>query len=127
MRTNYIHHVPGRLRVRTSLLKGQDDRAARLQLAVSQLEGVKAAEVNTVTGSLKLHYDPKQTTCVQLLDHLRACGYLSVTDQPVAHAQAYKLAPAASTALNRAAKVAAVCILEKAVQHSVSLLFAAVL
>lgn len=66
----------------TGLLRPQENRAARLRLAVSQLPGVQKAEANTVTGSLKLHYDAKQTTCLQLLDYLRAFGYVTATDQP---------------------------------------------
>jgi cation transport ATPase len=125
MVTNYIHHVPGRLRVRTPLLKGQAQRATQVQKTLAQLHGVRSAEVNPVTGSIKVHYDAGQTTHRPLLDHLRLCGYLSATDQPVPYTPTYKLRWASATSVDRVAKVAGAYLLEKAVERSILLLLAA--
>ncbi|AGA91598.1 hypothetical protein Thimo_2902 [Thioflavicoccus mobilis 8321] len=70
----YIHHVPGRLRVRTQALRckpGQIDEAVH---RLTALEGVQAAAVNRHAGSITVHYDPKRHGHEELLDVLRDLG-----------------------------------------------------
>lgn len=50
--SRYIHHVPGRLRVKSTGLKRNEAEAARIVAHMQHLHGVASAEVNTVTGSL---------------------------------------------------------------------------
>ncbi len=109
------------------MLKGQSIRAAQVQKKLAELPGVSSAEANPVTGSLIVHYDPQQTSHAPLLDNLRQWGYLSSTDQPVSCAPAFRLGPVAAVSLDRVAKVAGACLVEKAVEHSILLLLAAVL
>lgn len=56
----YFHHVPGRLRTRLSRLKHNPARAAELQSALQGLQGVHEVQVNLVTGSLLVTYDPRR-------------------------------------------------------------------
>jgi hypothetical protein len=56
--SHYVHHVPGRLRVKTPALKRSPARAERVCAAVTALQGVSSAEANPVTGSLVVTYDP---------------------------------------------------------------------
>lgn len=56
-RVPYTHHIPGRLRVRTTALK--HDAAHRLEFRewLESVPGVTSVEMNAVTGSALIHYD----------------------------------------------------------------------
>jgi Heavy metal associated domain 2 len=73
----YIHHVPGRLRLQTSRLKG-DRRAAELALGKAiAITGVSEARVSAVTGSLLITYDKQKLTPAVLWQSLCKSGIVS--------------------------------------------------
>jgi hypothetical protein len=68
----YLHHVPGRLRLRIRRLRG-DRRATRLACdAAAEIPGVREASANAATGSLIIEYDRKRLTPTALWDALCA-------------------------------------------------------
>lgn len=71
---HYIHHVPGRLRLRIPSLKGSAERAERLAAQIEQCAGVDGVRANAVTGSLLIHYDSKAFDSEALFELLRAQG-----------------------------------------------------
>jgi hypothetical protein len=73
----YFHHVPGRLRVRSSLVKGNERQASSAKAWLHSLPGVLSAEANTLTGSLTLRYDTSLTHGDTLLAALKQAGYVS--------------------------------------------------
>jgi copper chaperone CopZ len=68
---HYLHHVPGRLRVRSTTIKRDERMARRVYETLSALQGVNNVEVSTVTGSIKITYDLHYIDHEDLLDHLR--------------------------------------------------------
>jgi allophanate hydrolase subunit 1 len=74
--SRYIHHVPGRLRVKSPGLKRNEPEAARAVARMQQVHGVVCAEANTVTGSLLIHYDTQRVAAQTLLDTLRSLGHV---------------------------------------------------
>jgi hypothetical protein len=76
MAHHYLHHVPGRLRVKSANLKRNEHHARRVSDYLLGIDGVLQAEVNVLTGSLLIHYDvaavPKET----LLNSLKHLGCL---------------------------------------------------
>lgn len=73
----YIHHIPGRLRVRTQSFRcrpGQIESASR---GLSSLEGVNDVAVNARAGSITVRYDPGQCTQGELLAVLEELGCIS--------------------------------------------------
>lgn len=74
--SRYIHHVPGRLRIKSPALKRNEPEAARTLAYMQQLHGVATAEVNTVTGSLLIHYDTNVVAAQTLLNTLRGLGHV---------------------------------------------------
>ena len=54
-----IHHVRGRLRVRVPELKRNDEKAQAAKKAMKTHYGIRSVEVNVLTGSLLVYYDPK--------------------------------------------------------------------
>lgn len=72
----YVHHVPGRLRVKCPLLKANAGRATVVSRLLRAEEGVSSCEVNPVTGSVLVRYDETLTNAYRLLDLLKRGGYV---------------------------------------------------
>jgi hypothetical protein len=54
-----VHHIPGRLRLKVPGAKGNAVFMDQVQAALGSVDGVRAIEVNPVTGSVLVHYDPE--------------------------------------------------------------------
>ena len=88
--THYIHHVPGRLRVKTPVIKRNDSEAKYAKGLLEKTEGVLGIDVNIATGSILINYDPRVGNGEAILGTLRGRGYLHhrvlpARDQPVMH------------------------------------------
>jgi copper chaperone CopZ len=75
--SHYIHHVPGRLRVRSLQIKRNGAVAADAKRALESMEGVLVAEVSTVTGSIVVNYDTEAVSSGAILITLRERGYIT--------------------------------------------------
>ena len=74
--SHYIHHVPGRLRVKFPTLKRNERHALQTKQHIDSVHGVLASEFNTVTGSLVIKYDTNLVGVHALLDSLRDLGHV---------------------------------------------------
>jgi copper chaperone CopZ len=72
---HYIHHVPGRLRIRTPLLKRDNERARAAEEFLQSIEGVTSVRANTVTGSITLTYECGIVGSEAILDAAARRGY----------------------------------------------------
>jgi hypothetical protein len=71
----YLHHVPGRIRVKTPALKGLPLLANQLEGKLQSLPGVLSAGVNALTGSVLVNYDEGITKAGMIVDLVGAeCG-----------------------------------------------------
>lgn len=70
--TNYLHHTPGRLRVRSRVFRR--DSAARRQALreLSQADGVASVRLNAKAGSVTVFYDEDMTTMERIVDLFKA-------------------------------------------------------
>lgn len=70
--TDYLHHTPGRLRVRSSVFRR--DTAARRQALreLSQADGVASVRLNAKAGSVTVFYDQDVTTMERIVDLFKA-------------------------------------------------------
>ena len=73
---NYIHHVPGRLRINTRVLKKNESRARQLKSYLEGIQGVRHAETSIVTGSVVIKYDTCLISGTVILNSLRDLGYI---------------------------------------------------
>lgn len=73
--STYVHHVPGRLRIRSAVVKRNPEAAAFARQRLSAVAGVLSAEVSTVTGSVTLRYDPATISHHAIFAELRRAGY----------------------------------------------------
>ncbi len=53
----YVHDVPGRLRIKTPMVKRSRPSAICLEGLMKQLRGINSTVVNTTTGSVVILYD----------------------------------------------------------------------
>jgi copper chaperone CopZ len=67
----YIHHVPGRLRVKSAAVKASEANARRAKECLEGVEGVHAVEANVVTGSVTVHYNARLVSGEALLSEFR--------------------------------------------------------
>jgi len=70
----YLHHTPGRLRIRLGVFHCTPARSEAARRTLQALEGVEAVVVNTRAGSLTIHYDPARQDKPRLLAALEQAG-----------------------------------------------------
>ncbi|MEJ2061092.1 MAG: hypothetical protein P8Y64_11515 [Gammaproteobacteria bacterium] len=125
--THYVHHVPGRLRVRTPVLKRNPELARQTCERLQARPGVEDVQASTVTGSLVIAYDRELTDRDAILEVLRTNG-LVIAEARIAERAGKK---GAATTVTRIGGVAGKAVLgmvvEKAVERSAAALIAAIL
>ncbi len=75
---HYVHDIPGRLRVRNSILKNPAAHETVRKL-LSALVGIQRAEFGLVTGSLTVFYHEKVISSENILETLERAGYFDST------------------------------------------------
>jgi cation transport ATPase len=70
------HHLPGRLRFRSALLKGNARASEETQRHLAEISGVTSAMANPATWSVLLEYDPDVISPDKVSDVLAAHGYV---------------------------------------------------
>lgn len=78
----YIHHTPGRLRIKGLHFNRQGEAARRAMQALQALEGIEQVRLNPRSGSLTVHYQAARYTHSDLLAVLETTGCLHA-DKPV--------------------------------------------
>jgi Heavy metal associated domain 2 len=125
MESVYVHHVPGRLRIRISRLRHDEQAARAAEALMVSVPGVQKAATNTVTGSLTVHYDRGKTCVDELLPVLKGHQYIDtrVTAPALRTTRSVQTTDVAVRVVSRLARMAA----EKALERSVMSLVAALL
>ncbi len=121
----YVHHIPGRLRVRSAAVKKDETKASAAKALLAGVPGVRSSEVNTLTGSIVVHYDPALTSGPAITTLLRERGYFL---QPALPKTPVHLRSAAANEFgSRFAKKLATYAIETAIERSVVVLVGALL
>jgi Heavy metal associated domain 2 len=76
------HHLPGRLRLRSALLKGNARASEEAQRHLAEISGVRSASANPLIGSILLKYDPEVIPPINLVDMLATHGYIIGASKP---------------------------------------------
>ena len=71
---DYVHHVPGRLRLKADVLSRDSRRLARLCAVLGDLPGLRSVMANAVTGSVTIEYDSAVLSPTALNMALPSCG-----------------------------------------------------
>jgi len=75
----YVHNVPGRLRVKSPLVKRNDDAAGEIKKILSTLNGIATVDVNLTTGSILINYNPKTIHHSDIISTLQRKGYFDTS------------------------------------------------
>lgn len=87
----FIHHVPGRLRVKSQKLKRNESFGRIIRDHLGRFDGVLSVELSVVTGSVVILYDTELTSAQAILEFLQTTGF----SQDPGQAPAFAAAPAA--------------------------------
>lgn len=75
----YLHHVPGRLRIKTLSVKGNVAGAAAIEERLKNVHGVNMVSANILTGSILTTYDPAKVNRDDILNVLSSEGHFDHT------------------------------------------------
>jgi Zn-dependent membrane protease YugP len=107
--SHYIHHVPGRLRIRSNSFRCDPVSARLAEGELRATEGVREVRVNSRAGSITVHYDPMNLTQAQILERLEQVGCLGST---------IRADPGASRVHEAFGKALVGAVMQKAVERS---------
>ncbi len=68
----YLHHVPGRIRIKTPYIKGRSVLAQELEGKIRALPGIRMVSVNALTGSILVYYDENGINAAAIMDLVSA-------------------------------------------------------
>lgn len=99
----YVHAIPGRMRVKVPEVKRSDRFARRIEEWLGAMNGVSEVHANPVTGNVLIRHDPDRITGREILGALIAAGYMGMgiadMDEAVPSEQAMVLATQAAELL----------------------------
>jgi copper chaperone CopZ len=121
---HYIHHVPGRLRIRTPLLKRDENQAQVAEQYLQLIEGVTAVRANALTGSIVVNYQKDVVSADAILAALERRGYYQPGVAQHADHQVHDFAARAGDVVGKAVFG---FVVEKAVERSALVLIGALL
>jgi copper chaperone CopZ len=75
----YVHDIPGRLRVKSPLIKNNETVAAAVKELLKGVDGVDSVNVNLTTGSCLVSYCPKTTNNCAIIGALQDEGYFDLS------------------------------------------------
>src|SRR4030065_1195459 len=75
----YIHNVPGRLRIKTPLIKKNQSIAEDVKNLLRPIIGISSTSFNLITGSIVINYDPKVITSKEIVSTLNYAGYFDLS------------------------------------------------
>jgi copper chaperone CopZ len=71
----YIYNVPGRLRIRSEVLKKNHLAADSVRIALSTIPGIGVVEINSVAGSIIVDYNHNAVNHEDIISLLERKGY----------------------------------------------------
>jgi hypothetical protein len=116
--SQYIHHVPGRIRVRSKAFQCFGARADTARARLMAMDGIRQVEINQRASSLIVQYDPERVSRAALFATLEDLGCMAAVRRDNAHLR--KVGETFGKALVGA-------MVQKAVERSARTLVAAVI
>lgn len=121
----YIHHTPGRLRIKFPQLRNNPPLAKRTKAALHAIDGITSIEVSTVNGSLLIRYHATGGT-QKMLDSIDAATReIGLISDSAVHACPHRRTGEA-IARTLCQKMVGIAV-EKCVERSATLLLGALL
>lgn len=90
----YIHNVPGRLRIKSPVIKKNENASYEVRKTLGAINGIATIDVNLTTGSLLVNYNHKVVSHEDIVNLLERKGYFdkskAVTHDEYIHGAASK-------------------------------------
>lgn len=71
--TEYLHHVPGRLRIRSKLFRSNTPERGATLRQLRKLDGVLTTRLNHKSGSVIVCYQPEETSSKLIMQQFDEC------------------------------------------------------
>jgi copper chaperone CopZ len=97
----YMHNVPGRLRIKSSVIKNNKTVADELKKSLSTLYGVTTVDINLITGSVLVNYNSNFVKHTDFVDILQGKGYFDNSKALTNDEYIHKTASKAGTVIGR--------------------------
>jgi len=75
----YIHNVPGRLRVKSPAVRKNQGAADEIRRILGTMNGIAVVEINLLTGSILINYNPKTMQYKDIVSLLQRKGYFDMS------------------------------------------------
>ncbi len=75
----YCHSTPGRLRIKTPVIKQNQVEIEKVRAMLQALSGVDAVSINALTGSITINYSDWATDSESILSILKEKGYYRIS------------------------------------------------
>ncbi|MGA2938766.1 MAG: HMA2 domain-containing protein [Syntrophobacteraceae bacterium] len=75
----YCHSTPGRLRIKTPIIKQNPVEIEKVRGTLQALSGVDAVSINALTGSITINYSGSATDSESILSILKEKGYYRIS------------------------------------------------
>jgi copper chaperone CopZ len=111
----YIHNVPGRLRIKSPIVRRNDNAASDIRKGLSEMSGIATVDINLTTGSILINYNSKVVKSKDIVALLQRKGYF---DASKAQTNDQYIKTAASKAGSVLGKVVLGTFVEKAFEGS---------
>ncbi len=89
--SDYIHQIPGRLRIKSQAIKRNQTTAEAAEALLKAVSGIRSVAVNTVTGSIVIHHDSQSISSETILGTLKRHGYFDAS-KAMTHDQVFQTA-----------------------------------
>ncbi len=76
--SSYVHHVPGRLRIKSQFFKNPKVQGC-ISTLLAGTYGVESHNINSSTGSVTVRYRTAQTNCRDILGLFQRAGYFDAS------------------------------------------------
>ena len=73
----YIHHLPGRLRIRSPIVRRNEGAEKGIFAALGAVAGITSIAIDGRTGSCLIHYDPSSACQEEIVLALSERGYFN--------------------------------------------------
>lgn len=71
----YLHNVPGRLRLKSPIVRRNNEAASEIKKALSSISGIATVDINLLTGSILINYNTKAVNYKDIVAILQRKGY----------------------------------------------------
>ncbi|HIJ60919.1 MAG TPA: hypothetical protein HPP56_09980 [Nitrospirae bacterium] len=75
----YIHEIEGRLRIKSPKIKKNPSTINELKKTLSTINGIATTDINPITGSLLINYNPKILKSSDIKNLLQKKGYFDTS------------------------------------------------